>query len=162
MGDIVVMADPVQELSAAVGIVPAPVLVEVIQIEGQVFRGADPEFVVNFFRRLRVWRFAAGAGEITMALRQSDFDSFHFADVTVEHQLRALPEVGHAPLPGAGLPNATILFDGVHNGHALGEGMRQRLLAVNVFFRSRGLDRRNGMPVIRRRDAHGVNVLSSQ
>src|SRR5260370_41117146 len=73
-----------------------------------------------------------------------------------------MPEVGHAPLPGAGLPNAPILFDGVHHGHALGEGMRQRLLAVNIFFRSRGLDRRDAVPVIRRRDAHGVDVLSSQ
>src|SRR5438552_19196715 len=114
MTDVVVMAYPVQKLSAAVSVIPAPTFVKVTDIEGQVFRRPNPEIVIHFLRWIGIRRFPAGAREVGMARRQADLDAFDLSDVAVKHQLRALAEVGHASLPGPGLPNPAVFLHRLH------------------------------------------------
>ena len=53
MGDVAVMADPVEQLAAAGVVVPAPVLVDAHVDVGLHLRGADPGVVVEVGRGLR-------------------------------------------------------------------------------------------------------------
>src|SRR5690606_1968738 len=45
---------------------------------------------------------------------------------------------------------------------ALGDGQRERLLAINVFARLARLDDRDGVPVVRRADLDGVDVVAAE
>ena len=64
------------------------------------------------------------------------------------------------PLLAAGLEDALVLARRVDAPLALGERERERLLAVDVLARLARLDRRDRVPVLRRGDADGVDVLA--
>ena len=48
------------------------------------------------------------------------------------------------------------------NGLLLGNGFRQRLFAIDIFFAARGLGGDQCVPMIRHRDHDGVNVIARQ
>src|SRR5262249_19430986 len=61
---------------------------------------------------------------------------------------------------GADLHDPLVLPRRLHNGAALADVVRQRLLYVDVLARLAGQDRGNGVPVVRRGDDHRVHVLA--
>src|SRR5664280_2793893 len=135
MGDVAVVANPVQELAAAGVVIPAPVLVDAGFDVRLHFGGTDPGLVVE----LR-WRFGdcqipgwcsgdnqgeisdlvgelgqlgqqggRGMGKVVMAAGQADFNMDDFPDEAVADNLGRLVEVRKRPLPGSGLPNYVVL-----------------------------------------------------
>ena len=63
-------------------------------------------------------------------------------------------------LLAAALEDALVLLDRVAHGPALGDGQRQRLLAIDVLAGLRRQDDGHGVPVVRRADQDGVDVLA--
>ena len=180
--DVAMVSNPVQQLPAAGVVIPAPVHVDARLDVRLHLRRSDPGFIVEFWRRLRYshvpgrgagdnrrqfFRIArgqffqqlgSGAGKIVVARRQSDFDMRDLADESVAHDLRALVEIRDRPLPRAGLPDAFVFLHGPHNRLLLGDGFRERLLAIDVLLVVERLDRDKFVPVVRHCNHHGVNV----
>ena len=108
MGDVVVVADPVHELAAAVVEAPAPVPVQAVLVVGEQAARAAPHVVVEVVGdRLGDLAFLVGA----LAGRQADLDVLDLADQAVEDDLGGDPEAGVRALLGAGLEDRLAFRD---------------------------------------------------
>src|SRR5207253_2237989 len=67
-----------------------------------------------------------------------------------------------AALLAPGLEDDLIGLDGIDDLAAFADGVRQWLLAVDVLLRLRRHDARDRMPMVRRRDDDGIDVLAVQ
>ena len=91
----------------------------------------------------------------------ADADRLHLADAAVADDLDGLAEASAelAPLLAADLENDRILGDGVHDLPPFGNAVRQRLLAIDVLPGVGRQDAGDRMPMVRRGDHHGVDLL---
>src|SRR4030043_1831903 len=87
VGDVAVMTDPVHELAAAEIHVPAPVHVDAGFAVRRVGRRPHPEFVGDLGRRGSDGLLSERPGEIIMAFREADLDSFDLPDPAVADEL---------------------------------------------------------------------------
>src|SRR5258708_83155 len=131
MGDVAMMADPIEQLTAARVVVPAPILMETALDVRLPMRGAQPEIIIQLGRRLRWHHFLAGVRKVRVAGWKSDFDMGDLADQAVAYNFCRLAEGSLGTLPGAGLPDAFVLADGFDDGLLFGDRARQRFLAVD-------------------------------
>src|SRR5262249_49710644 len=97
-------------------------------------------------------------------IAHADAYGLQFADAAVAHALGGQAEHSTelAALLAAGLEDYLRLLYRVHDGPALGDIVGERLLAIDVLAGAGGLDARDRVPVVRRGDDHGVDVLASQ
>ncbi len=117
---------------------------------------ADPEIVIQVRRRGgRTARCRRAAGG------QADFDGVDLADAPVAHQLAGEAEIARRALPGAGLPDAPVLLDGVAHRAAFAQIVARtasrRRCPCRPWRRSDGHD---GVPVVRRGQRDHVNVVA--
>ena len=160
VGDVAVVADPVEQLAAADVVVPAPVLVDSRLDIILHRRRADPHLVVELCR----WRcdlgFRTGAGEIMVAAGQAHDHMVQLPDQAVAHVFRRHAVLRLAALPAAGLPDHVVFLHGVHDRPLLRDGARQRLLAIDVLAVARGFRGHQSVPVVRDRNHDRVDVLA--
>ena len=86
----------------------------------------------------------------------------HRADHAVAHQFAGGAKFAHGTLHAADLENSIVGAHGLHHRPAFQHGMRHGFLAVNILA---GPGRRNGherVPMIRRGDDDGINILPRQ
>ena len=162
LDNVDVVRTPVADHAAAVLLVVAPVRVVAVHTaraeHGTVaahWAGADPLFPVEArLHRLRL-QIARHAGRADV-----DSGALDFADDTVAHQFAGHAKLARGTLHRAGLQNGLVLFHRLHHLDRLVDVVRERLLAVNILagvHRGDGLD---GMPQVRRGDAHRVDVVA--
>ena len=84
----------------------------------------------------------------------------HFAQFAALDELRAFLEVRSGPLLCADLHDTVRLSHDLKRLHHRLEGVRERLLEVDVLTGIDGVDEHRTVPVIRRRDQHGVDIVS--
>ena len=84
------------------------------------------------------------------------------ADAPVAHQFARHAKLPRRPLHRSRLEDALVLAHRLHHRAGLVDGLAQRLLAIDVLARLRRRDGDEGVPMIRRRDHHCVDVLSRQ
>ena len=102
------------------------------------------------------------AREIVMTARQTDFNMRDVADEAAMDDLRGFAEVRKGTLPGAGLPDEIVLLDGADDSLLLGDGVREGLLAPDVFLLRCGLNRDDGVPVVGNRNHHRIDIGTRQ
>ena len=125
----------------------------------------EPEVVVE---TLRHWlgrrHFRHLLDQHVMRLRTWHLDAHcvQLADPAVTHQLRGEARVIVRALVATGLQYAAVLLDRVGDRAPLGDGVRERLLTVDVLASVRSSYRRQGVPVVRRRDADRVDILDRE
>jgi len=94
------------------------------------------------------------------AVGKTDIDVVNFPDVAVANEFARPLELRAGALHAAGLKHDAVPCHGIDDGAAFGQIMRKGLFAIDVFACVRGHDTGNGMPVIRRRDDHRVDVVA--
>src|SRR5262249_50033487 len=161
-GTVGVMAAPVGDLAARVVVDPAEIDVTAGRRVGGLGGGAEPEIVVEALGHGFGLLPVAGLAVVGSAAGQAATDRLQIADPAVADQLAGAAEIAVGTLLAAGLENAAMLLDRVRHGSALGDGQRERLLAINVLAGAGGGDDRDGVPVIRRANNHSVHVLARQ
>lgn len=159
VGDVAVVADPVEELAAADVVVPAPVFVDASFDVGLHLGGADPHFVVEVGGGFGDLSFVAGFGEVVVAGGEADFDAGDFAEEAVADDFGADAEVVFAALPGTGLPDALVFLDGGDDGLLFGDGAGEGFFAVDVFAIFGGFDGDDAVPVVGDGEHDGVDVF---
>src|SRR5579862_234090 len=95
-----------------------------------------------------------------MARREADFDACNLADQVIADDFGRAPESALRALPRTGLPDASVLLDSPNDGLLFGYTPRERFFAVNVFFVVGGLDGDQGVPGVRHRQHHCIDVLA--
>ena len=156
-GDVRVVADPVEQLPAAEVHVPAPVEVEDAGVVGELGRRPDPHVVIDFGRDLLA-RLRSGRHDVFVRAG-ADLDLEDLAEHAVAHELDAAAEVGGGALPHARLPDAAVLLHRVGDGLALGPGLRERLLAVDVDAGAQERAADHAVPMVRQAVDRGVGLL---
>ena len=89
-----------------------------------------------------------------------DCSTLDFANDTVAHQFAGHTELARGALHRTSLQNGLVLFHRSHHLDRLVDVMGERFLAVNILagvHRGDGLD---GMPMVRRGNAHRVDVIA--
>ena len=184
MGDVAMMADPVEKLAPARVVIPAPVLVNAyIDVRLHLCR-PNPTLVIEGSGRIGDGKFPCGrAGknggrvdrlvgngcharlksrnrvrEIMMTAGQTDLNVRDIADEAAMDDLRGFAEVRKGTLPGAGLPDNVVLFDAADDSLLLGDGVREGLFAPDVFLLCCGLNRDDGVPVVGNRNHHRIDI----
>src|SRR5262249_8986938 len=161
LGDVEVVGAPVGHHAAGVLAVLPPVGevgVHAARAEDRVVRPlrGRPQPAVpvqaGLFLLLRQVARLAGAADV-------DVDRLDLADAAAAHQLAGGAELVAGALLAAGLEDAVVLAGRLDHGAGLADGQRQRLLAVDVLAGLARLDSRDGVPVVRRGDDDGVDVL---
>ena len=158
VGDVAVVADPVEELAAADVVVPAPVFVNAGLNVGFHLGGADPHFVIEVGGWLGDLGFVAGFSEVVMASGEADFDTGEFAEEAVADDFGSDAEIVLAALPGAGLPDALVFLDSGDDGLLLGDGAGEGFFAVDVFAVFGGLNGDDAVPVVWEGEHDGVDI----
>ena len=163
MRDVAVVPDPVQQLSAAGVVVPAPVIVDAGFDVGN-FRGwPDPKVVVQLRRGLAHHPFLFKHPLVAVAGGKADFNTLDLADEPAAHNLGRFAELAALrALPGASLPNSFVFLDGFDDGLLLGDGAGERFLAVDVLLRVGGGGGQDRVRMVRHREHHGVNILARE
>ena len=118
-------------------------------------RRAAPEVPIQprlrrFFRQV-----ARAAG-----IAEAAFDLLNLADHAVAHQFARHAKFLHGALHGAGLQDAFVGRHGLENFDGFVDVVRQRLLAIDILAGAQRGECRNGVPVVGRGDADGVDVLA--
>ena len=85
---------------------------------------------------------------------------FHLADAARADQFAGRAELVVGALLRAGLHDALVLACGGDHRAAFGDGVRQRLFAVDVLARLARAHGLQGVPMVGRADDHGVDVLA--
>src|SRR5580658_4942503 len=93
-----------------------------------------------------------------MTAGQSDLNVRDIANETAMNNLRGFAKVRKGPLPGASLPDDIIRLDRTNNRLLLGYGVREGLLAVDVFLLRCGLNRDDGVPVVGNCNHHRIDI----
>ena len=162
LGAVGVVAAPVGHLAAGVVVDPA----EVDVAAGRGIRGvggrAEPEVVLEALGDRLGLLVVARLGVVGPARGQADADALQVADPAVADQLAGAAESLVGTLLAAGLEDDLGLVDRVAHRAALGDRQRQRLLAVDVLPGLAGRDDRDRVPVVRRADLDGVDVVPAQ
>ena len=97
-----------------------------------------------------------------MTAWQTHFNVGDRADEAAADDLCRFVKLRHRTLPRAGLPDDVVLLHGFDDGLLFGDGAGQGLLAVDVFLAIGGLGGHNGVPLIRNRDHHRVDIVARQ
>lgn len=158
MGNVEVVAYPVHQVTAAEIEHPAPIVVRDVGVKLLILRRAEPHLVVEVSRRFTegtAGTAAFGAPEIAAG---ANLNMGNFADAPVAHKLHDAAKIGEGALPASGLPDNTVLLDGVHDGASFGEGVPQRFLAPDVYPGTSSGDSHDAMPVVGRGKNHGVEI----
>ena len=150
-GDVHVVTDPVEELAAAGAVVPAPVPWVDHGVVGEILDGAAPGIPVEVCRRFpdevrpfflgnRVLDAHSGGG--------AAFEAGEFAERVVLDECVEAAELAGRALPGAGLPDAFVFGDGIHEEAAFGEAPSEGFFAVDIESGVGGVDADFRVPVI--------------
>ena len=158
--NVAVVADPVHELPAAPVGNPAPIPVAHALV-GTRRRGADPEIPVETVRH----RCARNAESVfqpcAVPARQTNFDARDLADASVPHQLDGAAHLAARTLPAAGLPHAAVALDGADEGASFAKVVGEGLFAEDVLAAVGGEHADGRVPVVRRGDEDGVDVVAA-
>ena len=155
MGDVVVVADPVHELAAAVRKMPTPVPVAALRVVRKERRRAAPEVVVEM-----PWRLGdRDVGRVLVARGQADLDVLHLANHAVENEIHGLAEPPTRSLLTSDLEDHAVLFHRLDDRLPFREQVRHRLLAVDMLLRLRSGDASEPVPVVRGCHDDGVDVI---
>ena len=176
--DVELVRTLVARVAVAVVPVPVPVVVEAIAVERPLRRRAEPQVVIDLRQvggvvgRLRRGRHAtelvlfagshrtigiladAGARLEAQAPRHVDLPEPAILDV-----LDGLPHGWAAAVHRADLDHLAVARRRLDHPASFPDGVRRRLLDVDVLSGLQRPDRRQRMPVIRRGDDDGVDVL---
>ena len=105
--------------------------------------------------------FSAGRSQGTAGIAETALHALDLADAAVEHQFAGHAELLHGALHGAGLQDAVVGIDGPQDFDRLVDVVRQRLFAIDVLAGPQGGQGDEGMPMVGRGDAHGVDVVAA-
>ncbi len=165
-------------VAVAVVPVPVPVVVEAVAIERALRRRTEPQVVVDFRQiPIVVGRLVAGRGQrqrvllarlhrpvgipadrrprlVAQAARHVDL-----AQAAVVDELNRLPHGRTAAVHGPDLDDAVVVRGGLDHPPPFPHRVRRRLLDVDVLARLQRPDGRQRVPVVRRGDDDGVDVL---
>jgi len=86
----------------------------------------------------------------------------HFAQPAPTYELAHLADAGNRTVLRAGLENARVAADRLDHFAPLANRERNRLFAIHMLARLRGVNGLQGVPVIRRRDDHPINIRPRQ
>ena len=157
MANVVVMANPIHELAAAISEMPAPVPMMAGGHVGKHRRGAGPLLEV---RALGIIVRGGVAVVLVVSARQADRHRFHLADNAVEHQLHCVAKAPVRTLLRAGLKNRFLLRRFFVDRHAFGEQMRDGFFAVNILAIAQRLERLQRVPMVGRADDDHIQILA--
>ncbi len=162
--DVEMMRAPVGHHAARVFAVTAPVremVVDAARAEHGVVRPLrrrpEPEIPVETRLQGFLRQIAPFAGRA-----DADDDVLDLAQPPVAHEFAGLAKFTGRTLHAARLEHPVVAAHGVHHRARLGDRQRQRLLAIDVLLRVGRGDHVQRVPVIRRGDDHGVNVLARE
>ena len=166
LGDVEVMHAPVADHAQAIvrdavpdavsspslPLRPRPATLVAVRRHG---RRAEPQLVVQFLGH----RFGGllGAGPTA---GHADQDRLQLADLPVAHQLARTPELAVGALLGAELEHDAAFLDGLAQGLRGADAPADGLFAVHVLAPPDRFQRDERVPVVGRRDLHGVDVLA--
>ena len=158
--DVQVVRAPVGHLAAGVVVPPAELVVAVRLLAllaiGDLRGRAEPEVPVQALGDRRFRDRAARRVAVDAALDGLDLADAAGAD-QLDRQAEHAAEIGS--LLAAGLQDAAGVLDRLLDRQRLGDGQRQRLLAVDVLAGLEGLDGDLGMPVVGRGDEQAIERL---
>src|SRR5262249_52623 len=83
-------------------------------------------------------------------------------DHSVAHQFAGDAELLHRALDRAGLQHTLVSVHGLYDFDRFVDIVRQRLLAINVLAGAQRGEHRDGVPVVWRGDADGIDVLARE
>jgi len=89
-----------------------------------------------------------------------DLHLLQLAYSIISHKLAPKPKVRSGSLPTPGLPNAAVSIHLIDKNTPLGHRQRQRLLTVNILARPNTFQSDNPMPVVRHRNAQGIDIAA--
>ena len=160
LGDVEVVGTPVGHLAAGVLVPPAELVVAVRLVAllaiGDLRGRAEPEVPVQALGDGRLRERAARRVAADAALDGLDLADAAGAD-QLDRQAEHAAELG--ALLAAGLQDAAGVLDHLLDRQRLGDGQRQRLLAVDVLAGLERLDGDLGVPVVGRGDEQAVERL---
>ena len=176
--DVELVRPLVARVAVAVVPLPVPVVVEAVAVERLLRRGPDPEVVLDLREVRRVVRrfvvgrvdrqreLLAGAhravgilADARARLEAQPASHVDLADAAVVHELDRGAHRGAAPVHRADLDNLAEARRGFDLFPSFPDRVRRGLLDVDVLARLERPDRRERVPVVRRRDDHAVDVL---
>lgn len=149
----------VGDFAAAVGEDETPEEVNAVRVVRPDRRVAEPHVEIKFrWDRFRFERLLAVADLNVMPVvaREIDAERVQLADAAVADQFAAVPRQIAGTFLRAGLQDTVVAFDGIDDRPALGDAIRERLLAVDVFAGIKGGDRGERVPVVGRGDLDDV------
>ena len=85
-----------------------------------------------------------------------------FANPAVSDQFGSNPELRHGTLLGSLLKDISLFLHNVCQHPAFGNGQCRRFLQINMFSCQSCFNGRLSMPMVRRRNHHGINILVKQ
>ena len=97
---------------------------------------------------------------IIVSAGEAAFNGVNFADKTIAHQFCAMMKVCYRTLPASCLPDQTIFFQGINHGPTFNQGVGKGFLAIDMYTGICAGNGRNGMPVVRQGNHHGVNIAA--
>ena len=125
--------------------------------EGRLGRRPQPHVVIQSCRnRLRHERSGSDAG------RRTNMDFTQLSDAAVAHEFARAAHRSQRVQLRAVLENGAIALRRIHQRAAFADGVAQRLLAVHILARLHGRNGDRRVPVVRRRDGHGLHVRTRQ
>ncbi len=138
--------------SPALPLGPRPAPLVAVRRHG---RRAEPQLVVQLLGD----RFGGLLG-VSPASRHAHQDRLQLADLSVAHQLARPPELAVGPLLGPELEHDGAFLDGLAQGLRSADAPADGLFAVHVLAPPDRFQGDERVPVVRRRDLHGVDVLA--
>ena len=152
------MRAPVGDVAAGVVVVVAKPAEKATWLVSYVRRGAEVEVPVEV-GRLAARCFAAVAARMPIDVVPNSH-KVHAADFAGLHHLLRRAIVRRRSMLRAVLHDAIVAAGRVDDRPPFGDGMRQRLFDVDVLAGGAGEHGRRGMPMVRRGDQYGVDVVA--
>ena len=151
------MHSEIRDLAAAVIVEPAKTVERSVLIVAPFWSGSEPCLPVEVGRGIFIGGIADARGPFVLDMERpcgSDLAQSARAD-----ELGGFLANGNGASMDAHLADPAAAADRLDHRASLGDAERQRLLDIDIFAGLAGLDCLEGVPVVRHRDDHGVQVF---
>ena len=156
MHDIERMLTQVGHLPAGIVPEPAEMVDRAVQVVRPLRRRTEPHVVIQLGRRRSVGRIAETRRDVPKVAR---LDRYQFPNPAGANQLAGPLIMGPGTLLRADLDHSLVSPRRRNHPAPFAHEQRQRLFHIHVFSRRAGQHRHQCMPVVGRRDDHGIDIF---